>query len=275
MNRRIFIIIFIIPLYYQGFGQNLFDKEHSLKFTDYLFKTRQYNYAVLELERMIYMDSTNDSLKYLLLKSYRFSEQYEKGITRAGQIYPILNEMPALLAREYTYLLLETNSYSNAKFFLSLNKNLAFEEKTRFSLITCLLNGEWGEANNIYLKNDYQVPVIQIFKTNIEEGLNLKYKSPFLAASMSGIIPGSGKIYTGYWKDGLFSFFSIGVSSWQACNGFYNEGIGSTYGWIFGGFATILYLSNIYGSQKSAKVYNNKHRQDVIFKVKNKLYSND
>ena len=82
----------------------------------------------------------------------------------------------------------------------------------------------------------------------------LPRKSPWLAAGLSALIPGLGRVYVGRWQDGVFSFLLVGLASGLAAQGFYAEGSGSVRGWILTGTAALLYAGNVYGSAVGAVV---------------------
>jgi TM2 domain-containing membrane protein YozV len=82
----------------------------------------------------------------------------------------------------------------------------------------------------------------------------LQRKSPLLAAALSMVVPGLGRVYLGRWPDGLLSFLLVGTTAALAAQGFYQEGQGSVRGWILGGAAALLYAGNVYGSAVGAVV---------------------
>ena len=119
---------------------------------------------------------------------------------------------------------------------------------------------------------DNQNPVI--------ENLSIMYrttktKSPVKAGIFSAVIPGSGRVYTQDYTNGLLSLLFIGGSAWQSASRFKQNGITSVTGWIYGGIAFGFYLGNIYGSVKSAKKYNNKKYQILDEKTKNYILNLD
>ena len=82
----------------------------------------------------------------------------------------------------------------------------------------------------------------------------LPRKSPVLAAALSMVVPGLGRVYIGRWPDGLMSFLLIGTTAFFAGQGFYTQGEGSVRGWILGSIAGLLYAGNVYGSAVGAVV---------------------
>lgn len=99
-------------------------------------------------------------------------------------------------------------------------------------------------------------PSISGLKNLSKQAKAFKPKKPWVAVMMSAILPGSGKFYTGNYKDGIFSLLVVGGSAFQAYRGFNKDGVSSTSGWIFAGLTTGFYAGNVYGSAKSAQVYN-------------------
>ena len=85
--------------------------------------------------------------------------------------------------------------------------------------------------------------------------MKLKRKSPWLAGLLSTIIPGSGKIYAGRWKDGLIALFMTSSTAFVSIKGFQNDHH-KFYPWALGTIAAVYYSGNIYGSSQAAKKYN-------------------
>jgi TM2 domain-containing membrane protein YozV len=109
--------------------------------------------------------------------------------------------------------------------------------------------------------------------TFLEKGENLPRKSAFVSGMFSTVIPGAGKFYCGRPMDGIHSLITVGITGWQAYEGFSEDGSHSVKGWIFGVLGGIFYLGNIYGSVVAADIYN--QEQDVIFKISVNKYLNE
>ena len=99
----------------------------------------------------------------------------------------------------------------------------------------------------------------------------LPRKSPLLAAALSMIVPGLGRVYLGRWPDGLLSFLLVGTTAALAAQGFYQEGQGSVRGWILGGVAALLYAGNVYGSAVGA-VVQRRDAEDALMQEVNQAY---
>ena len=81
-----------------------------------------------------------------------------------------------------------------------------------------------------------------------------------MAASISAIVPGGGKVYCGHWIDAIYSFLFVTTSAWLTYKSYQKNGF-SFNSVLIGSFALSFHSANIYGSVKSAKRYNQKINQ--------------
>ena len=79
-------------------------------------------------------------------------------------------------------------------------------------------------------------------------------KSPFLAGLMSTVIPGTGKIYSGKWRQGLISMVPLTLMGFQTYEAYRLQGVKSARFIVFGGLFSLFYIGNIYGSAVSVNV---------------------
>lgn len=265
--RRITLINFILFALHPIFcnSQDLYNMEYSQKYAEYLFTSQQHILAAEEYERLIYFDENNVSYKYKLIKSYRLSGDLNSGINRIYSFYGnSLYTMPQSLATEFIKLQLLTDSLSVVEKFIQQNNTLSLENKTIFQCYNLLLSGDYNEAN-LYVKkaagNNLTFPNEIIILT--EKAEKAKFKSPFLAASFSAIIPGTGKFYTKNWSDGIISMLFVAGNAWQAYRGFNEHGSKSVYGWTFAGLSASFYIGNIFGAVKAAKRYNKNKKNEI------------
>lgn len=114
--------------------------------------------------------------------------------------------------------------------------------------------------------------LIYLREGNIKRGmdiLNLQekpgFKNPLLAATLSTILPGSGRIYADRWGDGIFSMLLISTFTYYSYK-YYREENYLNSG-LFGAVAMGFYCGNIYGSYISVKVYNTSVLDEYINKI--------
>ena len=246
-------------------AQDLRDEEHTLKFADYLFKTQQFILASEEYERAVYYDSTNNKALLKLLQSYRYSEKFDIAKQRFNYFFgDSLYHIRTDFAEEYVKHMILRHKYKETNLYLNKNTTIPDGEKETYQLGSILLQKNWDKAFNFALKHPVTTEKknadLHVIAFNSKQ---MKYKKPFVAALFSTIIPGTGKMYTKNWKDGIISLILVGVNAWQAYRGFDQYGESSVYGWVFAGISTSFYLGNIFGSHKSAKKYNKRLDDEV------------
>ncbi|MBN2212991.1 MAG: hypothetical protein JW723_02000 [Bacteroidales bacterium] len=249
-------------------SQDLFDVSNSLSYADYLFTAGEYRLAAMEYERMVFMDSTNIKARMMLIRSYRLQGEYQRGLERINSFYRNYSVIPKGIATETGRLLLHERQFEEAGRLLGLNTG--FSETDRLFLLTSgeMLKEDYDAANLLLGQNrSVQAEFITDYGNILNLEREFKYKSAGLSVMMSAIIPGTGKIYTGFWKDGIFSFILVAASAYQSYRGFEKNGISSVYGWVFGSFAAGFYIGNLYGSGKSANQYNSEFRHKIQHQV--------
>ncbi len=258
-------------------SQNLHDLEHSLKFADYLFSSRQYALSAEEYERVVFLDTANNSAILRLLQSYRLADKSKTAEERFNKLFQHkIYDVQLEIGKEYVTNLIINKKFTETFNYIEKNKNFNRNYKETYQL-ACLLfkknkNSAFDYAEKNKSTNDKINADLHILA---EKYKNSKYKKPFLAALFSTVIPGTGKVYTNNWKHGILSFMLVGVNSWQAYRGFTKHGSKSAYAWIFTGLATVFYLSNIFGSHKSAKEYNKKLDNDIYEETWNIVFDNN
>lgn len=83
-----------------------------------------------------------------------------------------------------------------------------------------------------------------------------KRRSPFVAGALSAVVPGLGKVYAGRVGEGVASFLLVGGLAGAAAEAWIREGTPKNWRTVvFGAAGSILYVSNIFGSAASVRVY--------------------
>ncbi len=239
--------------------ENLFDATNTEKFAEYLLQSGQYDFAVKEFERVVYLEPTNENAVKNLLKAYRLAGDYKTGILRSKELFENQSTMPRTSAVEYTKLLFSTRDWEQEAIFRKQQTNLTETDKVIFESTGYIFSDKFKIAQQVLaLSKDTLSPVIVSYKNIVNQGLNSPRKSPFFAGLMSTAIPGLGKVYTGDWKDAIVSLIFTGGMAFQAIRNFNKHGIDNYRPWIYTTIGTGFYLGNIFGSVKSAKDVNRK-----------------
>ncbi len=257
-----------------SFGQtNIFDCDNSKRFAEYLFNTGQYQLSQHELERLTFFCDMDSSSSLLLLKSYRKMKEFSK----AKQFFPsneisTLNTLSPEYRDEYVRLLMSQRQYADVR--NKIDNGLNISQKTEHQIGSELLLKNWEKAYQLSLNEAPKMNFkIAGLRSVAQKSHAAKRKSPVLASIMSAIIPGTGKMYCGYWGDGVISLLFTASSTYFAVRGFQKYGTTNVYPWIIGGLAFSYYASNVYGGAASAIRYNDNLDHGFIHETEQILYS--
>ena len=237
-------------------AQDIYTPNKSKEFASYLFKSGQYDLSASEYERLLFLEKNNDSLKLALVNSYFNNGELERAVKRAESLYPKSGQFTNPMAELYLQMLILGKQFDK---FDQKSDQLPIEQqkKSIYDLHREVMAGNWESVEakipQIPPSEHRSISNLKVLSARAEA---FKPKKPWVAVMMSAILPGSGKFYTGNFKDGIFSFLVVGGTAFQAYRGFNKDGVSSTSGWIFSGLATGFYAGNMYGSAKSAHVYN-------------------
>ncbi len=268
IKKLLIFSLFFISIH--AFGQDIYDAANSKKYADYLFKSKEYSRAAQEYERTCFLDSQNWDAHFYLMKSYRKSEQAAKGLAHYQTIYFRLPQNQISQFEHEKNINLFTIQPS---FFIAKTEKDSMDELQYFKAPSLLLTHNWKASKSYLIAENYKEDkTLSKYYDNAVQGLNLSYKKPWLAGTMSTLVPGLGKVYTGYYKDGIIAFLVTGISAFQAIRGYNSKGLNSGIFILYSGVFTGFYLGNIYGSIKSARQKNRKLNEVIDQKTKAVFY---
>ncbi|MFO7617412.1 MAG: hypothetical protein R6V75_09185 [Bacteroidales bacterium] len=264
------VLMLIAPV---ALSQNLYDLDHSRQFARYLMLTRQYQLAVGEWERVLFLSPSDSAARINLVRSYRLSGDPQAAWLKLNQWNPG-GALPGDLAREAIQLTLQLNDFNTFRSVLSRSPGLTEDERSDYRVGAYLIEGSW--TNRKFHPDPASLlapgtnPKLRDLLLSTEA---IRYKSPAGAVALSALLPGLGKVYSDNWKDGLFSLVFVGTNVWQSYRGFSKDGIQSVTGWIFGTLAAGFYTANLFGSWKSAREYNERQIHRIRHEAENLLYT--
>lgn len=239
-------------------AQDLFDEENTLKYANYLYQRGNYELAIPEYERLVYFDPSQQVYKLQLLETYfqtEAFEQIEQSIERWST-----DQIGFPFSLYYLKAQFKKADFTEAQRVVSNTNTFIFPSDKRLSyqLLSYGLAGQWDQAADVCraTRTITPDPSFQEYCSIVNEADTFREKNRFLAAGLSTLIPGLGKVYTRDYVDAAINFLFIGVTAFQAYRGFTNDDIREVQGWIYGGVALSFYLGNIYGSWKAADQYN-------------------
>jgi TM2 domain-containing membrane protein YozV len=256
--NRILILFFFSLSFNFSFSQDLFDAKNTKEFAKYLQISKQYQLASEEYERLLFLEPSNDTIATKLFLNLRLAGNAKVVVEKCNRLFPNSDSIPAQIFDEYIKSVIvekQTNVFET----ISKNKTINAEQKYYLLAYSNISEYKWNAAFENLNKIDVQTGVIIQSKNILTEAKKYNYKIPLLAAGLSTIVPGLGKVYTGNVKDGVIALIFVGINAFQSYRYFDKKGIKSAGGWIFGSLATGFYLGNIYGSAKAAKQKNKKN----------------
>ena len=262
MIRR--LVVLILLLYGNilvANSQDLFNYENSFRYAKHLYAKGDYNDAITELNRCIFLSSEKGKIDVLgmLLTSYRKTGQYAEMLEASKSLYPEGN-YPDAVKTEMHYSFILSNELHFGSHFLSNNHFSSPLQQVKFDVAYNVFENRYQEAlnrlNQFNPANDEGKLFNQQVTVMLNEANSIRYKSPFIAGMFSAIIPGAGKFYANRKKDAIFSFVLTVAAAYQSYRAFNKNGIGSVVGWVYGGLASGFYIGNIYGSVQAAKKTN-------------------
>lgn len=252
---------------------NIFDCDHSKKFATYLFNTAQFGLALHELERVNYLCETDSVTQLLLLKTYRKVNKFDGANSFfSSKTFDQLLAMSDPYKQEFIKLQMSQQKYSEVNDLIS--QGFVFKGQQEHLIGSALLLKQWNKAYNMSQQaNEVNSLKMIGLKRIAQESHQAKRKKPWLATLMSVVIPGSGKMYSGYWADGAMSLLFTASSGFFAYRAFNKYGPDKIYPWIAGGIATSYYTANIYGGNRAAVNYNNNLDHQFVHETEHLLFS--
>ncbi len=256
MKCLLLILLAVFPI----IAQQKFDFNSPVNiklFADHLFCERDYLRAAEEYNRLtgnyrIDTVSFKTGLCYYNIGNLIESKKYFNEISIESIFY---NDA---VFQNYRIAFLENpggfySVYQYDQYLLNTGK---FQKNIyKLAMISSLLNDNLNVSKEEFF-HPFSIEEKDQLEKYFEWKNNPPNKSPVFAGILSTIIPGSGKIYTEEYGDGIVAFLTTGLLTFLAYDNF--KANHDTRGWIFSSLAGFFYAGNIYGSIASAQIYNAK-----------------
>jgi hypothetical protein len=235
-----------------------------LDFANYLFTQKEYIRAASEYERYRFISQADqDSVALRIGICYSKSPQYYSTATAFLRNFIKARPKSSFLAGAgfymcYSYFQLAQydSCVSCADVFRSV-QNPVWCEKMNFLIISSyIMLQKHSEAEQLLKLGSYPrtINAWHTIEKYSQIGESIPRKKPWIAGTMSAVLPGLGKIYAGRSIDGLFSMLLFGFMTWQSLDGFHDKGRNSSRGWFYASLGSVFYVGNIFGSALAAKV---------------------
>ncbi len=255
----------------------------SLSYAERFFNSGNYYNAITEYKRFIFFNSNfrNENVSYAYYKiglAYRNQKKWDECIEAFQKSIQtevkesIRDEKKIALAvalissgnhSASEFLLLEVEMFTH---FPELRRKAAF-----FRGVSALYSFKWKEAResfHVYFNNSKSKS--QEISTQVNSLLakaqDFKYKSPKLAKTLSTILPGSGQIYSGDWRNGINALLintATGYLLVKSLLSLQYQGALFYSLFLFGRF----YRGNRYRAEEAAKKYNQSRNQKFAAQI--------
>jgi hypothetical protein len=269
LDKQFFILFFTLISIIRVSAQDIFDYPNSLKYADHLFSVKNYKLSSSEYERICFLHPSDTTAQLRRIQSYRMLNDLDKAQSLLLKWTSDLSQTPQPFIVEQFKILFCKHQFDSCHLFLSRVKNINQNLRAQLEAETFLMQHCWKDAELVALKQLYSnaanADMNRILQLSTE-GQSIRYKNPACAAIFSGIVPGSGKVYTLKWKDGIYAFLAVSSLSILSYKSFQQKGM-NPYGFIFGSLAFTFYTSNVFGSYKSAIKHNDQKNKQLTNKV--------
>lgn len=262
---RIYLIGLMYLLLLSGISgqEDLYSISATRQFADYLFQKGEFEFAGEEYARLLFLNPESDSIRVRLSQAYRKQGRYDLANNLFSET-PKIDLKNAWVENEFLATLIFKGDSMALREGLLRIRYLPEEEQLRKKIEFAMMNRELEVASSLLRSADANLSWTEQYQQTIDRAQAFHPKKPWLAATFSAIIPGSGKVYSRNVKEGVTSFFFVAALGYQSYRAFSKRGSKAVGGWIYGGLSLGFYLGNIYGSHQSAKNYN-KRQFDRIY----------
>jgi hypothetical protein len=221
--------------------------------------THQYKQASEEFNRLYFFSNQNPQYLPALMYALRKSDQESVVLQR----FNAPTQLDDAAFKQFIYCMVKTNKTPEAITLVESRTNLDTNMRNNLLGMSYIDQYRWKEATKLFTRMSFaeKDKVLNILTETQHSG----YKNKYLAAGLSAVVPGLGKLYTGNKKDALMSLIFVGVNGFQSYRYFNKKGVTSVGAWVFGSLATGFYLGNIYGAYKAA-IHKNKKINDAYKK---------
>lgn len=251
-----------------SYSQNFPDCD--LKFVDHLINIGDYKEALYLLDSSDCSSGIlNDSINYLRgwslysLKQLSVSSESLIKVTPGSEFY-----LKSHFFGAYNYA--HTGNYNNAleilsKISVNTEKQISLKEYEIAGIY--LLQGNRTGYEESFSKINRSLYELTESSDNLQkisgDIKNHKIKSPVIAGLLSGIIPGSGKFYSGKRGEAISAFIAtagLGLVTWE---NYRKSGLNSFKTIAFGTAFAFSYVANIYGSVLTVYILETEYRNNV------------
>jgi hypothetical protein len=218
------------------------------EFADHLFCEEDYLRAVFEYEKL-YDYKNNDTLEFKIALAYSKMNKYSIAAEKFSRI-KANSIFYAASRQEYYKSLFQSGKFEYLQSNISNREGLEFQ---RLLYLSYLFSKNYLPRREEFV-NKFPPEEKKDISNFYVQKKEPPYKSLFLSGILSAVIPGSGKIYTGDYGDGIFAFLATSVFTFLSYDNFNAKH--NFRGWLFAGIGFFFYAGNVYGSIAATQLHN-------------------
>jgi len=279
--RWISVTIFYVLMFLlagKNFAQTGPSTNDVLSFADHLYAQKDYYRAITEYKRFLFL---NPSSSLVPTAEYQIGMSYMNGdkLDTAVQIFSDLADKRTkeVVGRKALLMLAESyfrmKQYCEAQYalekFLTRYPDDLQNDAIRVKIGWYLLcQGEKELALKKFQSCPASSSVCDQAERLAKEVITydkIPHKSPLLAGSLSAILPGTGQLYAGRFRDALLSFMINGGLIWASLEAFDRDE--NMAGGMFALLGASWYAGNIYNAVNSANKANRINLQNFLNNV--------
>ena len=250
MKRGLLIIAFYVTTF------SLFAQKEK-EFVKHLLKNnlKSEHFTLLQLKSKLPFDSLN----YLWSQYYLNYNENQNLIKSIQQSSFFLEKDTAFFNACSVYFLSQKPSGLDGFYSIAQNLNRPYYSSQIYSLVKLI--------NEPAARDTFLIPIK--LKTSFNNFFVSCKKKPAIAAGLSAVLPGAGKLYTGRprsFVNVLFAHVLNGIALYETIN---KRGIKNPYSIFCVSYTGLFYLANVYGSYHDVKQARMEKRKKFLFDAKN------
>ncbi|MGB1204344.1 MAG: hypothetical protein ACPG5B_01790 [Chitinophagales bacterium] len=284
-NTSLLVKICLLLFFVTYQSQCVFSQEKTInygtemRFSEHLMHQNLYGEAIfvlenLEKQKANFSFQQQDSIYYFLgfnhynLKELQVSANYFTKVSKQAAMYEA-----AFFFAAYNHTFLE--KYDSSKYFLQqfhFADSTLYKELHAFELSgIALLERDFEtfeQLQNAYSFQHYQLEKQEVSLQKAYSSLQVqKHKSPAIAALLSALVPGLGRVYAGKAKQGVATFLPVALLALQTQENIRKRGWKNPFTIFYSGLFTVFYVGNIWGSAFSVKIKKDEFNQAVNHQI--------
>jgi hypothetical protein len=226
----------------------IFEPNKILEFADYLYEEHDYNGALAEYRRFLFLaDTLRDDVPEKIVECLVYLQRFNEAIQESEHIN---DDTKRNYVKGRIYFL--SAQYDSSRTYLNQVGIPCKNDAEKIIGLSYAHEFKFNEAGK-YILLPTEMPI---------------YKKPSLGALCS-LFPGGGHFYCGRVGDGFFSFFVVSLSSLLAYH-YHQQEEDIKFG-ISLGAALLLYAGNIYGGINAVYNYNDYENRKYLGKIEERI----